>query len=474
MEKIFCDGTRLVDEHGRQRIFRGMNICFKTRKEYNIETHDKLIGIVKRIIVYCKECGFNMVRLGFNWFAVEPDKNVFDEKFIAFLKEIGKLLEENEIYFFLDMHQDVWGKAFNNGAPLWATHTDGKEPKKHLFIWPEGYFYMSALTNAFHHFWNNDFGLLDDYKKMWLHIINEFSDNNALIGYDFINEPYPTPNGRKVFLKIIENVFYELDGKRIDYSYLYESKHERAAFVKMILKIALRVKTVGRMKKVLARIENKDVWQNAVLQCEEFTKDFDKGLYTDFLKQMNMISGNRLQLIEHTYYNNMGVPFSADFPKNENCIYSPHGYDIWVDTPMYKKASNNRVDVIFEQCRKNQERLGVPVIVGEWGAGAKGDEWYPHIEHLLDMFDNYQWSYTYWGIDLKSKKFMNLLIRPYPVAVNGRIISYSYTNGHFRLEFEQENDNNIETLIYDTDTLKHFNTGKGINVIEFDVENKKI
>lgn len=29
MEKFYCDGLKIRDAYGRERIFRGMNICYK-------------------------------------------------------------------------------------------------------------------------------------------------------------------------------------------------------------------------------------------------------------------------------------------------------------------------------------------------------------------------------------------------------------------------------------------------------------
>lgn len=462
MEKIICSGDILVDENGRQRIFRGFNLCFKNPTKCRLKRLD-----VEKAVEICKKNGFNLIRFGINWSSIEPKEQEYDDEFISIVQSIGKSFEENEIYFFLDIHQDVWGKAFINGAPEWATHTDGYNPKKFLAVWPEGYFYMSAVTNAFHHFWNNDYNLIDRYAQMWRRLIDAFDGNTALLGYDFMNEPYPTPNGRKIFLKIIENVFYELDGKRIDYSSCFNSKYERLGFVKMVLKILLRVKSVKRFKRVLDRIDNKEVWSNIVNEAYEYVREFDVKYYSPFIKRMNDEFPERPAIFEHTYYSNMGIPFSAEKP-SENSIYSPHGYDLWVDTPMYKNSSNNRVDVIFEQCRKNQERMNVPVIVGEWGAGASGDKWYPHIEHIMEIFEKYQWSFTYWGLMFGNDELCKIVARPYPVAVNGRITEFSSRNNHFTLEYESGGSNEADTLVFDGKKIRRFKSVSGTNKIEFD------
>ena len=79
------------DEYNRQRIFKGVNICFKGRenqheiyeffdkfendKSFRDEQYDMLTSN-----------GVNLIRLGFTWAMLEPKKNQFDEKIISYLK----------------------------------------------------------------------------------------------------------------------------------------------------------------------------------------------------------------------------------------------------------------------------------------------------------------------------------------------------------------------------------------------------
>ena len=52
----------------------------------------------------------------------------------------------------------------------------------------------------------------------------------------------------------------------------------------------------------------------------------------------------------------------------DNSIYSPHVYDLFIDSPLYNKySSNERVRYIFDNVRKNQLNMNVPVVMGEWG-----------------------------------------------------------------------------------------------------------
>ena len=123
-----------------------------------------------------------------------------------------------------------------------------------------------------------------------------------------------------------------------------------------------------------------------------------------------------------------------------------------VDTPEYKYASNTRVGGIFDEHRRSQERLDVPLIVGEWGGQSEGTEWLDHIEYLLDKFDSYQWGQTYWAYydGLLENPIMGDLVRTAPVAVTGDIVSYSFDreNNVFTLEYTQDKDYDGPTEIY--------------------------
>ncbi|MBP9989035.1 MAG: cellulase family glycosylhydrolase, partial [Ruminococcus sp.] len=163
-------------------------------------------------------------------------------------------------------------------------------------------------------------------------------------------------------------------------------------------------------------------------------------------------------IMENSYYSNLGVPYSSPAPivngtTDKNVIFAPHAYDFMVDTPSYKYANNERIKAIFDEHKRSQERLNVPVIVGEWGGFTDGNEWFHHIKFLLELFDRNHWSQTYWsyfrGIT-ESELFKDVLIRPYPVAVTGKIIEYSYNreSNSFSLEYAQDKEFDEPTQIF--------------------------
>ncbi|MGN1169589.1 MAG: cellulase family glycosylhydrolase, partial [Acutalibacteraceae bacterium] len=153
-----AQGMRIVDSHGRERIFNGINVCDKGH--YDNETKKRTYSLewTKGLAHKFKEHGFNLIRLGFTWDAVEPEPGKINEKYISFLKSVLDECEQEGIYVYLDMHQDLYSAAgipVGDGAPGWATKPGKYEFQKTKLVWAEGYFWGRAVHQAFDSFWDN-------------------------------------------------------------------------------------------------------------------------------------------------------------------------------------------------------------------------------------------------------------------------------------------------------------------------------
>ncbi len=446
MDKIFVDGMRFVDEYGRERIFSGMNVVDK--KDY--DSKNPAYGYSSDTFPFeeFRARGYDMIRLGFTWSAMEPTPGKYNETLIATLCDFLDKCEEYGIYAYLDCHQDVYSSyCYGDGAPRWATLTDQYTPRKQIAVWAEPYFYGKACFRAFDNFWDNvqynRKGLQDYFADMWKHLAEATKDKPALFGFDFLNEPFPGADGGKIFRKLIKGVAKAtLTDKRIN--------------KKELIKQGL-----GKEKIRVLDQYTGEVLRGINSDCDDIVRRFDSERYSPFVSKMSTavreVTDNGFMFMGNNYYSNLGIPCCntpviVNGKREAYQVFAPHAYDLMVDTPAYKYASNSRVGMIFDQHRRTQEKLDVPCLVGEWGSCAEGDGWYPHIRFLQDKFDSYKWSNTYWCYfdGILEQDFMKVLTRPRPKAVTGEIISYKYDHkdGEFKLKYKQEKKFKVPTVIY--------------------------
>lgn len=448
MDKIRTQGTSLVDEHGRERIFYGINVCDKG--SYSPEDKKRSFCYVWNddMLKAFKKQGYNIIRLGITWEAVEPEQGKYNEEYIEAVRGMLDKCREYGIYAYIDMHQDLysgWGDGPGDGAPAWACHTDGYKYKNPRFVWAESYFISKATHRAFDNFWDNKYGVQDAYRKMWTHVAEKLDGHPALFGYDLMNEPFMGKDGGKIFKKLIASVISTT------------LKDKRIGKIQLIKDAFTKGDIIHVLDQYTGEIFNKIVNKTAPL-----VNRFDTTRYMPFLDKtseaVRKVSNDPILFIENCYYSNLGVkcavrPIEIDGKKAENQLFAPHAYDLMVDTPAYKYANNSRVKSIFDQRKKEQEEnLNIPVLVGEWGGYSEGTEWLPHIEFLLDMFDRNKWSSTYWAYfdELIGSPMWNVLNKPYPRAVTGKIESYNFDRdaNSFILSYTQDKEYDVPTEIF--------------------------
>ena len=449
MEKINVSGLSFVDEHGRERIFTGMNIVDKGnfgdgKYTFSFKIDDELLTKYKAL-------GFNIIRLGFSWGAMEPAPGKYNDVFLDEIEKIVDRCARHGIYIFFDSHQDCYSNFCHNtasGAPEWACLIDGLKPTTAKLVWAEGYFISKTVHRAFDSFWDNreykGKGLQDYYADMWAHVAERFKDKSNLFGFDYFNEPYPGKAGGKLFKQMIGNlVKVTLKDRRV----------KKGQMIKDALQKDRRVHVLDQYPG--------DVFNDIISVGEPIIKEFDTKRYTPFLNRMTKalrrVTQNGIVFVDNCYYSNLGIPchnepITVDGKREAQQCFSPHGYDLMVDTPAYEYASDSRVGALFEEHRRTQKRLNMPCLVGEWGGDAPGTKWLPHVGLLLNTFAKNKWSHTYWHFNYNhfEAPLMDVLSRPYPRAVTGVIDEYKYDMQakEFSLNFTQEKDFDLPSVIY--------------------------
>jgi len=447
MERIYVRGRNFMDEAGRTRVFHGVNLVCKDRSRRYVDDWDRLdFEELSRL-------GFNLVRLGLFWDGVEPEPGKYDEDYLNRIEELLNLCGECGIYVLLDMHQDLYGVLYSDGAPEWATFTDGLSEPEEGLVWSDAYLNSRAVQRAFDHFWANDpapdgIGLQDHFSGCWQRIAQRFGSRPEVLGYDIFNEPFPGTAAIPI-VNALAAAFSRMET---------HAPGKPARSIEEALSMFFNKES---RFEVLRLIDNKQLYENLVSAAESRVVEFDTRVLAPFYervaKAIRSVESNGILFLENNYFSNIGVPsglqpIAFNGMRERLQAFAPHGYDLAVDTPFYElMASEKRAGVIFENHRATQQRLNMPVVVGEWGGFGEGNT-IKHCLFLLDLFDEYGWSFAYWAwrrgesISYATTRF---LTRDYPKAIAGNIVyfKYDYTVDSFSMEWEADTSINAPTVV---------------------------
>ncbi len=187
------DGRWLTDAHGRVVVLHGLNMVFK-RPPYA----PSAAGFGEDDARFLAAEGYNTIRLGVIYKAVEPRPGRYDDRYLADIKRTVDILGRHGIFSLVDFHQDLYNERFQGeGWPDWAIVGDAATlPPQPQAGFPGNYTAMPALQRAFDHFWSNDpgpgdVGLQDRYAAAWRHVARRMRDDRHVLGYDLLNEPWP-------------------------------------------------------------------------------------------------------------------------------------------------------------------------------------------------------------------------------------------------------------------------------------------
>jgi len=184
-------GRWFTDANGRVVILHGINMVAK-RPPYQ----PAALGFGPDDAKFLARNGFNTVRLGLIYAAIEPQPGTYDGAYIERSRQTGLKLAKQGIFTMVDFHQDLYNERFGGeGWPEWAVLDDGL-PAEPLAGFPGSYLSSPGLNRAFDNFWANaagpgGIGLQDRYAAAWARVAREFRRDDAVLGYDLLNEPWP-------------------------------------------------------------------------------------------------------------------------------------------------------------------------------------------------------------------------------------------------------------------------------------------
>lgn len=441
MKKLKTEGMRFINEDGAEVILSGINLVCKSKEKGYVEPCDESL-----FTWFCEQ-GYNVIRLGLIWDGVEPEPGVYDDVYLSKIKQQIKWAERNDIYVFLDMHQDLYSVLFSDGAPEWATLTDDL-PHVTGDLWSDAYLASPAVNRALDNFWSNSLavdgiGLQDHYTAMWQYVVSFFDGCSNIIGYDIMNEPYPGTDGQHVFGAMIsvyaQNVLGMADANMEELSALWFDEQKK--------------------QKILTDIADMDTYKKLVKYAGDVSQVFEKETLAPFFNKVTNgireIDTESIIMLETSYFANMGMESGVQLIQNDEGVidpsqaFSPHGYDLVVDTDQYEIYNQDRVDLIFATHRKVQERLNIPTLIGEWGAFTNHATTPSLTKALIEIFERNLWGNTYWcySSDFKEMPYIEALNRAYPQITGGQLISYHYNHDTGKVNIKYISSG-LETVIY--------------------------
>ena len=208
-------GPYLYDAKGRVVLLHGVNVVYKHAPYIAYPDPGMPWNFSATDAANMQRLGFNVVRLGIEWQALEPGSGgpnqpqvctpgapgnahewnkAVAEAYLNHVQATVNLLARYGIYTLLDMHQDVYNTNFRGeGAPDWAVCTDNVPIVPKGGRWSNNYS-NPTLQTAVAHFWANDVvgNLQGNFDLVWKTVAQRFKNDPWVVGYDPYNEPFST------------------------------------------------------------------------------------------------------------------------------------------------------------------------------------------------------------------------------------------------------------------------------------------
>ena len=199
----------IIDNCGRQAFFNGVNVANRLKPYY-----PSAIGFDDRNMRLLQRQGFNLVRLGIFWRAIEPKPGQYNDRYLFHINQTIQQLARYHINVLIDFHQDAYSSPWGFGFPSWSAlgkaaaynigfplnfmcgtrlpSSAGSQSKKPKVI---GF----TVCHHWDHFWKNTpikkggLGVQDYYMQMLTHVARYFRQHQQhnILGYDLLNEPFP-------------------------------------------------------------------------------------------------------------------------------------------------------------------------------------------------------------------------------------------------------------------------------------------
>jgi hypothetical protein len=207
----------LADRKGRQILLRGINS--NALVEYP-DYFQQTVPLRRADVEEMAALGFNFLRLPINWSLLEPAPGAYSRDYLRRIDRIVGWAESEGMWVLVDFHQDRYNRNLRpgdeaDGAPDWATLTDGRPCEEAFFTSP-------CSIAAYDNFWNNTVvagkPLQTHYLAAMKKVSRTLRDHRRLLGLELMNEPTFGSTGSPQFEREQLWPFYNrmIDGLRRD------------------------------------------------------------------------------------------------------------------------------------------------------------------------------------------------------------------------------------------------------------------
>jgi endoglycosylceramidase len=158
-------------------------------------------------LVQMHQLNIQLLRLAISWSLLEPEPGRYSSQYLDRIAQVVDWATQEHIYVLIDMHQNGWSRYIgqsdpwhlplpggaavtlndHDGAPAWATFTDGLPSEKFMGQREVNPAVFEAATN----FWLNRSGIQDHYIRAVARLAARFKADRTVIGYSLFNEPWP-------------------------------------------------------------------------------------------------------------------------------------------------------------------------------------------------------------------------------------------------------------------------------------------
>lgn len=387
------------DAAGRHMILHGVNVVYKVPPYIpSAGAFDSDTSLNEADISDLQTWGFNLVRLGIMWEAVEREPGVYDDVYLAKMDSLISSLGKRGIYTIVDAHQDVWSRATcGEGIPNFYAHevlrrgatcfgsrfadtflgpifrlfgfcksmesygmrkdSHGnfaiEDCRKATAVFSDFYTSPEALTIARALYSNSD-GLQDKFVAFWAHVSAALRHNPYVLGFDPLNEPFASwSDPLEAFKRMLPGNF------------------DRSVLAPMYARIHA------------ANLET-DAHSISLFEPAIFPDDNPFGIQPLGFEAPPM-DASHAAVNAHTYCCELDSQADSCTKNGEPSSKAEAGKECL-------KYHHSNVG----QREADAHRLGVPLVISEFGACMDSDACAREIQQVADTCDEYLASWAYW------------------------------------------------------------------------------